>query len=208
MRIETITKRYVTFDELNDDNKQKAIEHYWNWNVESGSWYEFFTEPEAWEFIEEKYHFCMTGVTSFDLDHYDVSFSGAITADFWDWFITPERFFDLSARELRFLRYACNECEAVTAVIETPRFTARPAVTYDMYLVPEFEESSTRQSDELAVEKLCGTLELFLEDIIHEVMDSIRNEYNFLTSEEMIAEALSVNEVEFIVDEDGDIVEF
>lgn len=187
MQVKTYT--VYTFDELSDEQKQKAIEHYYDINVDY-DWWEFYPEDCA---IDLKEFDIYRGDIKIDFvesaqdtakhiiaNHGEKSGTYVTSADFL------KRDTELAAR------FDALE-DAYRAAEE--KYTEDPKRGEKLDAIDEEQRDIEEQREQLATE--------YRTELAEDVLVLLRNEYDYLTGEEAIAETLRANEYEFT--EDGRI---
>lgn len=190
MRQETITREYRTFEELNESEKQDALEEHRDWNVSDSFWYE-----HAYEHAKE-----IGALIGFDIDR--IYFSG-----FWsqgdgacfegDLAYTKNRV--QSVRE-----YAPNDTELhgiaqAWADLQKRHFYQIAAkVKQSGHYVHEYCTSfDVWRGDEYASGDLEESVQEIARDFMRWIYGRLESEYEYYTSDECVAESLIANEVEF-----------
>lgn len=175
MRIQK-TKVYK-FDELSEQAKQKAIEKLWDVNV----------DYEWWDLTYEDAERIGLKISEFDLGR-----ASYVKGDFmWSAEETAEAILKEHGEHYRTLETAKNYLAARTAlVIEWSDGKKTNAVA---------------EGNELAFDYDCDELDNdFLYALCEDYRIMLQNEYDYLTSEEQIIEAIQANEYEFT--EDGEMI--
>ena len=197
-------KEYLAykFEELPEDLEEKVLDKHRNFNVEDNDWWNFVYEIwveklEEMGFMKPKIWF--SGFWSqgdgacFDCDSMDL-----------DKFVKAhaENLIPIFFPHTRFLREIPNVCRAWTVTVN-PHYSHYN--TRDMrFEWDEFPEGLEATGE---IEGMLTQFEALVESVREEkskeIYRALEEEYEYLTTDESVAEALTSNDYEF--DEDGDI---
>lgn len=192
--MKTIEYKLATFDELTDEQRAKALEHHRNWNV----------RDEWWEYTYEDAK-AIAALMGLEIDK--IYFSG-----FWsqgdgacfEGTIRPAKGIVAAVKA-----YAPQDTELhsiAAGIAELQRvafYTASAIVAQSGHYHHERSMSvdvdcERGKADEPAWKDWCADFALW-------IYKRLESGYEFLTSDEAVAESLRANEVEFEIDEDGDL---
>lgn len=166
-----IETKVYTFDELSEEAKQKALENLAYINVEHLEWWEFTYEDAKRVGIK---------ITGFDIDRRNEC--------------TGELLYDMEEVAENILKEHGEQCKTVAIV---KRFLAGKADILD----DAKRDENGDFEDEWEVDNLIDKLEKeILEDLLDEYLTILRNDYDYLISEEAIKETIEANEYEFLED--------
>ena len=181
MRQETTTTNIYTFEELSDQDKQKALDKLHNLGV----------DYDWWEYTYEDANMVGLKITSFDLDHNELTLGYLLSAE------------DTAQAILQDHGTMCETYKTVIAHQEDIKnlhhATAIEIDKSEWWMDDEFvddqimvlEEDEEQAGDEL------------LKALGEDYLVMLRKEYEYLTSEEAILESIEANKYEFT--EEGDI---
>lgn len=172
-RIETTTREIFTFEELDDQAKQKAIKSCYDCNV----YYEW------WESVYEDALNIGLEITEFDIDRGYYVKGNAL------WSAT-----EIANKIIAEHGDACDTYKlAASFLADRDKLVAKysDGVTLDEVL-EDNECDFDQEADELSEE--------FLKDLKEEYRSILTKQYEYLTSEEAIKESIEGNEVEFLED--------
>lgn len=196
MRTETIEKRYYTFEELNDDQKRQALDKNRYWNVDCGcDWFEYIFEDAK------------TIAALMGIDITDIFFSG-----FWSQGNGAcfEGDFSFTKGMVRAVKeYAPKDKELQRIAIELS--TLHRKAFYGAYGNVRHSGDYYHESFmSIDVDSERGAMdedefcEVFA-DFALWIYKNLQREYEYLQGDEAVSESLIANEVEFEIDEDGNI---
>lgn len=186
MRTKEIT--LYKFEELSDRAKQRALDNARYWNVDDANW--------DWHYDE--YHFELLADIGIEVKkgfYFDLGRS---------WYITPK---DIRIIDITKLTSACNPRPHLNWLCEIGDFAA--SISYYPYRDgkaiidcngPCYERHSRLNR---ALESLREDMQQALDDTLEKILKSICAQYEYLTSDEAVAESLIANECEFT--ENGDL---
>lgn len=176
MRTVTTEQTIYTWDDLTDEQKEKAVENYWDINVDYDWWDGTYEDAEN---IGLK-------INEFDLDR-----NRHVTGDF---LLDPEevaqKIIDEHGEHCATYQTASDYLEERSGLVEKySDGTSTDIVEYE---------------NEYAFDTECDDLDgEFLKSLLEDYSIMLQREYEYLTSYEAIAETLEINEYEF--DEDMNI---
>jgi hypothetical protein len=197
MRTETITKTLFKFEELTKENQQKEIEKNRYWNVNGGyNW---------WDGVYEN----VTQIAEiFGIDLDNIWFSG-----FWsqgDGACFEGAFYYNKGMVKSIKSYAPKDKELhriakeIQSLHRAAFYTAGGRIRHRGHYYHE-RSMDVECSQEKGREISWKEWKDVFADFATWIYRSLENEYEYLTSDEAIAESLKANEVEFEIDEDEDI---
>lgn len=183
----TIEIQAYKFDELSETAKQRAIESFYDTNV----------DYEWWDYIYDDAKNVGIKITGFDLDRHK-SCEGKLL---WNAEAVAEKILEDHGKD-------CETYKTAKAfLLEMEKLEENARHDYDEYLTknPIEEERDYFDFDgfyEYEFEDERDSLfEDFEKDILGDYANILQNNYDYLTSEEAIIESIEANEYEF--DEDG-----
>lgn len=185
----TATVQLFTLPELDDRAREKAIEAYQDCNVDYQDWHDATLEM------------CEEELTAVGIQSPEIRYSGFYHQGSYALFIGDV---DLAewmrsqkiAGKYRTLYNAATAGEIRARIIPAYRDSAQTDIElYGSPATPEAEQRLYAQAN--AVEEL---LEEWRSDKSHEIYKALRDEYEYLTSEEAIAETIEANEWRFTQD--------
>ena len=196
-----ITTKIYPFSELNDKAKNRALESFRDINVDYDWWdsvYEMWTESLREEIGINKAEISSSGFYS---QGDGASFSGNIDNKWLSNFVIEHK----DSYPILASRIASQETESKIEIFDAVviRNQSRNSHEYTCRVSVDVPVS-----DEVGIEGEVGNLEIALEEIrlnlCRELYRDLERQYEFLTSDEMIAETIEANEYEF--DESGKFV--
>ena len=213
MRVEaqTITRIMCTFDDLTQEQQEQVIDA----NRFILLDYEDITTSMFFSYLEDKYGLEINermGIY-YNLDgHYKtVSFNAITTGSFCDLFFSPENFPMLNPRQLRYLRHCWKEWDTFSFGISHGHHdTAHIDYNLRDWYTPTAEYGATpaqEREDKLALDAVESVWEDYASKMIDEVYSDIENEYKWRISDDYIKEMLQINEYEWELDSDGNIID-
>ena len=169
MRTDYTAVTVYTFDELDDEAKEKAIEGFYDLNV----------DYEWWDFTYEDAADIGLKITGFDIYHHQIT--GELT------------------------EYADNVASAIMekhgAETGTYKLANRFLLEMDIYVDGERAKNREDYTDEDYEEEFWDySTQEFLRALLEEYLSMLRQEYEYLTSEEAIIDTIRANEYEFTKD--------
>lgn len=195
----TITRTVYTYDELSDDAKEKARDECRHWNTDDDYWYEHSLDYWKEELEKQGIYDAEISFSGFYHQGSGASFTGKPNLAEW---MKAQGI----ARRYRALYYAAtnptNEVEAFATITSGRGYShytrGVPEVELRCYLDDEDPRAVrlNQQADEVN-----DAFEQWFRDQEGEIYRNLRDEYEYLTSDEAIAEMLIVNETQF--NEDG-----
>jgi hypothetical protein len=198
MQAQMITKSFLKFEELNEKQKQKAIENNRDWNVDGGY--------DWWDAVYEDVT-RIAEILGIDIDN--IYFSG-----FWsqgDGACFTGSFYYNKGMVKAMKKYAPQDKELHRIAKEIQNlhrsafYTAGGSIRHVGYYNHE-RSMSVDCSQEKGREISYNEWQDVFADFANWIYRSLEREYEYLTSDEAITESLIANEVEFEVDEDGDLM--
>jgi len=172
MRKETKEYEVFTFDELEDDIKEKVINDHYDWNVSDSYWYEHIYEDAKTIGLE---------IQGFDFDR-----GHTLDGKFTEY---EERMAELILENhgdvCETYKLAKKFLDEFIPLVEEKEFEEEK----DDY---DFDKCEEMQ------EKIDGLEEDFRNDIKSEYLSILQKEYEYLISEEQIIESIKANEIEFL----------
>ena len=191
MRQETIVKTYLTFDELNDKQKEKVLDEYRYINVDDFEWYDY---------IQDDFHKILELFGFYDIES---EFSGfwmqGDGARFTAKYIVPNGYTELKDRLNKILDYAPNyfvNAKDIKGLYLTLNFDNEIVdnIEYiDVYTQGNYSHGCTMFCDHLYLQE-------FARYLAAKYYIMLESEYEYLTSNESIEETLIANEFEFDID--------
>jgi hypothetical protein len=192
--MKTIEYKLATFDELTDEQRAKALEHHHDWNVDGEWWDSIYDDAKT-----------VADLMGLEIDQ--IFFRGFCSQGDGACFegtIRPAKGIVAAVKA-----YAPQDTELhaiATEIAELQRiafYTASATVTQSGHYHHERSMSvevdyERGKADEDAWKDWCSDFALW-------IYKRLESEYEFLTSDEAVAESLRANEVEFEIEEDGDI---
>jgi hypothetical protein len=169
-RTETIVKTYYKFEELDDTRKEKVMTNYYDINVDHGWWELTYMDAET---IGLK-------ITGFDIGR-GCSIDG-------DWNKSP---LEIAEAILANHGEACETYKL--ASVFKPAYETMISVL-DIKQANETEDAGAYEQTMLEFS------EEFERELKQEYLSMLRREFEHLTSEEAIAETLTINDYEFDID--------
>jgi hypothetical protein len=195
--MKTITKTFLNFEELTNEQQQTAIERNRAYNVDIEDWWDGVYE-DATRIAE---------ILGIDIE--DIYFSG-----FWsqgDGACFTGNFYYNKGIGKAIKEYAPidNELHRIAAVIQNLHrstfYTARGTIKQSGRYYHERSMNVDCTQDKGVDVSYTDWEEVFA-DFALWIYKSLEKEYKYLTSDECVGESLSSNEAEFEVDEDGELV--
>lgn len=190
MRTETITKTYAKFDELNKDQQAKVLDKLRDINADY-EWYDSDTED---------FH---TILELLGFDNIQSEFTGFWSqgdgASFKADFIIPKNQKELKERMNKLLEYA-------------PLYFKGNSDIKKLYLTLNFQDERKDEMEEIEIYKVgryshectmyCDNEQLqeFARLMVGKYYNNLENQYNYLVSDEAVAETILCNEYEFDLD--------
>ncbi len=195
----TATEHHIVkFEELTDDQKEKVINKNREWNVQDSVYHEFIIE-------DAKEIGAMMGI-----DIKNVYFSGFYSQGDGACFTGG---FSHVKNIVKNIKEHCGNtdkeliriAEEISTLFRKSFYTAQGAIGHSghyyhersMYIDCDFDQKGSFDEDDW--------MEVF-SDFALWIYKRLEKEYEYLTSDEQVAESLIANEVEFEIDEDGDLV--
>lgn len=178
--MQTKTYTVYTYDELTEEQQQKAIERYYNINVDH-DWWDFYSEDNAIDLKE------------FDLYRRDIRIDFAKSATDTAKYIVENHgaHCDTHITSANFLK------EQTEIMTELARYEAE----YDL---PEEKRERDIESISLDIETCEERIEElareYRDELAEDILANLQKEYDYLTSEEAIVETFRANEYEFTTD--------
>jgi len=174
MRTEITTRELFTFEELEPQAQQKALESCWDWNV-SEEWWESTYEDAANVGLK---------ITHFDADRQDIGIKLKEWADVFD--------------VVRLIAENHGEdCGTFKAATEFNKDYATLVAKHSDGVTLEKVAEDNEHDFDNDLEELEKD---FLKTMGEEYLSILRKEYDYQTSEEAIKESIEANEVEFLED--------
>lgn len=184
MRKETIVKTYLTFDELDESQKAKALDKYRDWNVEHGdNWFEFIIEDRT-KILE------LLGFSNVNIEFSGFSSQGD-GACFTGQFDMPKTTQELNKRIGLVKEYAP---QFNLYNFDMLQLAGPDDIIIEIYKTGRYSNSCYVSCDD-------EQLKDFVKDFCNQMYKDLESEYNYLTSDEIVAESLIANEVEFDIDQ-------
>ena len=182
MKTETFTKTFCQFEELSAEAQARAIEAHWDINVVDNYWSEGVIEDRTavlkelgFKHIEFQYNgFCCQGD------------GASFTAQFH----IPASREELAERIRQAKAYAP---EIDLSLFEKIDFFD-DSVTSDNFIVYRIDHYYVHEN---TISSYSEAMKEFARDFSQDTYHALRNEYDFLTSEEQVTESLIANEIEF-----------
>ena len=194
----TKTHTCLPFSELDEKTKAKVMEKYYDFNTSFDWWdsvYEYFSEK-----MEEK------GV-EVDLEHtyfslgYSQSDYAAITAKVTDIdkFMSALGGFD--KKETRLIKFALHEGYISCLGCSAQRSSTSVSVEWDNpHEYNQGSKSDAYRFAEKALEKFSESVDYFFREATRELYCDLRNEYEYLTSEDCLSESFDANDCVFEIE--------
>lgn len=186
MRQETIVKTYLTFNELNDKQKVKALDDHRDCNINYGWWESTFQDRtnilKMLGFLDVE-----IGFSGFNSQGDGACFTGH--------FVVPKTPQEIHDRITKVKEYAPNfELHDFDKLDTVDLGVDEVILEIDKFYYGYYCHSSTVRTDDDKVTK-------FVRDFSDQLYKDLESEYNYLRSDEQVAESLIMNEVEFDLDE-------
>lgn len=190
MRTETITKTYLTFDELNQDQKSKVLDNLRDIN----------TDYEWYDTDKEDFH-TILGLLGFEniSSEFTGFYSQGDGASFKADFIIPKNQKELKERMNKLLEYA-------------PLYFKGNNDIKKLYLTLNFKEERKEEMEEIEIYKMgryshectmyCDNQQLqeFARFMAGNYYNGLYNQYEYLISDEAVEECILCNNYEFDID--------
>lgn len=185
MRTDTIEKVYFTFDELDEKQKESAIEKLYDLNVDH-EWYDFIYDDAMTVNVEMKYFNSQLDIENFNFRYEAIDTAKAIVENHGNLCGTYKlaKVYIAQYNLNNSLREIFNEIWERTAL-------------YDI------AENLLYEAMKKYEDRVIDLSEGFLDDLKSEYSSLLKEEYEYLTSDEAIIESIKANEYEF--DEDGNL---
>ena len=193
----TITKTHtcLPFSDLDEKTKTKVLEKYYDYNVIHDWWdvtYEYFAEKMSEKGIEVDLKH-----TYFSLG-YSQSDYAAITAEVTDIDKFMNALGGFNKKETRFIKFAVQEGYISCLGCAAQRSSTSVNVEWDN--PHEFNQGSASDVYHFAektLESFSESVDYFFRDAAQELYRDLQTEYEYLTSEECLAESFDANECIF-----------
>jgi len=206
MRTETITKTYKTFSELTDKQKEWAISQHFDWNVGlDHEWWEFTYDSfkELCKLLGIEVDLSKTYFSGFSHQGQGSSFAGDV--ELWDLVDAVRREAwkeEFPTLDLSFPALPTVKHEAWLRDVSTPSVSCCSGRGYNGECSLSTDAHTDYEPDRIAaqIEKLTEWGESVLQELNDHLFTSLEKEFEYLTSDEAIAESLEANEMEFDVD--------
>jgi len=192
----TIETTLLKFEELNDDQKRQALDHHRDWNVDGG-----------YDWFDGVYDNATRIAELMGIDISNIYFSG-----FWsqgDGACFEGNFYYNKGMVKAVKEYAPKDktlhriAEEIQALFRRSFYTAGGSVRHVGHYYHERSMSVNVSCEKGDADWKCW--EDVFADFALWIYKNLEREYEYLTSDEVIAESLIANEMEFELDEDGDI---
>ena len=187
----------MKFDELTKEQQEKATLKHYDFNVDFGDWYEFIYENFIDEVAERGYFIKPDNIqfTGFWSQGDGASFTGYVHIEDWIRYHKAGNEFRKVLNSLR-RGYGPEDAYLIRA---SGRYSHESSVYTSINMYDVENEDVEDQLD-----KIAEIIEEERKDLSIELYKRLRQEYEYLTSHEAIAESLRINDYDF--DEYGDIV--
>lgn len=196
MKTITRTETICKFSELSEEHKNKALEHFHDWNTRDSFWQECTIEDSK----------TIAGLMGITIG--EIYFSGFSSQGDGACFTGS---FSYSKRMVQAVkRYAPQDKELHRIAAEIQElhrlafYTARGCVTHSGHYYHERSMSVSIDAEKGKAEE-SDWIEAFA-DFASWIYRQLENEYDYQSSPEAIAESLEANEMEFTIDENGDLI--
>ena len=190
MRTETIIKEYYTFEELNDEQKQKAIDKNRHFNTEHVEWYDY-TIDDAKEIGK---------LMGFDIDN--IFFRGFSSQGDGACFECSFSHVKNIVKNVKEYEPQDNDlhiiAEQVQELYRKTFYTLNGSTRQHGYYYHEYSMIIDSGYDKGAIDY--DDWKDLIADFARWIYRRLENEYDHLTSDDMIAESLVANETEFTLD--------
>ena len=192
MRIETITKKVYTYDELPEDAKQRVLDKHWDINVDSEHWFDYdgktgFSSKEIAKYRLDSNH--ADDLLDYDKLYFDLdrgSYIQFIDAEFKH-DETARKFLGVPKKIWERTNWTINDCPYREGNTRLEWEFTDGNYGYSVDPTPKQQEILDR-----AVERFA--------DKISEALSGLRDAYEWSTSRKQIEETIKSKEYEFTLD--------
>lgn len=184
MKLKTIAT--YTFSELSDKAKAKALDNHRDWNV----MFDWYTDDLDYlsEQILENHGIKITGPVHFSIDR--------------EWYITPTRIDIVDIEKLA--KNIDRKHKSTILAIGDYSIGIDHSTRNGRVIVEDNYRGAYRKRLEYQVGAMRELLQAQVVEILHGMLIALRDQYEYLTSDEAITESLEINQCTF--DADGDII--
>lgn len=185
--MKTVTVKTYSFNELNQEAKKKALETFWNINVDYEGWDDFIIEEYQGKLEELGYTEAKILYSGFYSQGDGACFEATIDIQKW-----------LTSHKLgNKYRALYNEAENISVCLKHSGHYYHSLMTQLDYGIMDLSDKAQSQFDE--VEKM---ILIEREELGNEIYRALDNAYCNLTEEKAVTETIEANDYQFL--EDGD----